>query len=73
MATEAISIVRNFEDGLLAYIQPESIAWCINRLLDNPSEMKKLGQAGQRRVDAEFRWDKIAERTEEVYDKPSRL
>lgn len=73
VATEAISIVKNFEDGLLAYIQPESIAWCINRLLDNPSEMKKLGQAGQRRVDAEFRWDKIAERTEEVYDKPSRL
>ncbi len=73
VATEAISIIRNFEDGLLAYIQPESIAWCINRLLDNPSEMNKLGKAGQQRVEAEFRWDKIAERTEDVYDKSLRL
>ena len=72
VATEAISIIRNFEDGILAYIQPESIAWCINRLLDNPSEMKKLGEAGQRRVEAEFRWDKIAEKTENVYDKSTR-
>ena len=43
VATEAVSIIRNFEDGLLAYIQPESIAWCINRLLRSPEEMKKLG------------------------------
>lgn len=73
VATEAISIIRNFDDGILAYIQPESIAWCINRLLDNPSEMKKLGEAGKRRVEEEFRWDKIAERTEEVYDKTASL
>jgi glycosyltransferase involved in cell wall biosynthesis len=68
VATEAVSIVRNFEDGLLAYIQPESIAWCINRLLSNPDEMKKLAEAGSSRVDSEFSWDMIAKRTEEVYD-----
>lgn len=73
VATEAVSIIRNFEDGLLAYIQPESIAWCINRLIGNPHEMKKLGLAGQRRVEAEFRWDRIAERTEDFYDKSLRL
>jgi glycosyltransferase involved in cell wall biosynthesis len=69
VATEAISIVRNFEDGLLAYIQPESIAWCINRLLKNPEEMRKLGMAGYNRIEAEFSWDRIAKRTEEIYDK----
>jgi glycosyltransferase involved in cell wall biosynthesis len=69
VATEAISIIRNFEDGLLAYIQPESIAWCINRLLKNPEEMRKLGMAGYNRIEAEFSWDRIAKRTEEVYDK----
>jgi len=69
VATEAISIVRNFEDGLLAYIQPESIAWCINRLLDNPEEMKKLSAAGYNRIEAEFSWDRIAKRTEDVYEK----
>ena len=69
VATEAVNIVRNFVDGLLAYIQPESIAWCISRLLDNPDEMKKQGLEGQRRIEAEFDWDRIAERTEAVYNK----
>ncbi len=67
VATEAVSIIRNFEDGLLAYVQPESIAWCINRLLSNPTEMKKLAEAGYSRIDAEFSWDRIATRTEDVY------
>jgi glycosyltransferase involved in cell wall biosynthesis len=67
VATEAVSIVKNFEDGLLAYIQPESIAWCINRLLANPEEMAKLASAGCSRIDTEFSWDRIAEKTEAVY------
>ena len=68
VATEAVSIINNFEDGLLAYIQPESIAWCINRLLANPEEMMKLARAGCSRIDAEFSWDRIAKRTEDVYE-----
>jgi glycosyltransferase involved in cell wall biosynthesis len=68
VATEAVSIIRNFEDGLLAYAQPESIAWCINRLLSNPTEMKKLAEAGYSRIDTEFSWDRIATRTEKVYE-----
>ena len=68
VATEAVSIIKNFEDGLLAYVQPESIAWCINRLLSNPEEMKKLALAGCSRIDAEFSWERIAKRTEEVYE-----
>jgi glycosyltransferase involved in cell wall biosynthesis len=68
VATEAVSIIKNFEDGLQAYIQPESIAWCINRLLSNPEEMRTLAEAGYRRVESEFSWDMIAKRTEEVYE-----
>ena len=67
VATEAVSIIKNFHDGLLAYIRPESIAWCINRLLKTPEEMKKLAEAGQSRIGKEFSWDRIAEKTEEVY------
>jgi glycosyltransferase involved in cell wall biosynthesis len=67
VATEAVSIIKNFEDGLLAYIQPESIAWCINRLLDNPEEMKNLAKAGNMRIETEFNWDTIAKNTEAVY------
>jgi glycosyltransferase involved in cell wall biosynthesis len=73
VATEAVSIIRNFEDGLLAYIQPESLAWCMNRLLKSPEEMKKVAEAGQSRIEKEFNWDKIAEETEEVYAEILRL
>ena len=67
VATEAVSIINNFEDGLVAYVQPESIAWCINRLLANPEEMVKLARAGCNRIETEFSWDHIAEKTEQVY------
>jgi glycosyltransferase involved in cell wall biosynthesis len=69
VATEAVSIIKNFQDGLLAYIQPESIAWCINRLLDDPDEMERLGRAGRERLEREFTWDEIARETEDVYDR----
>jgi glycosyltransferase involved in cell wall biosynthesis len=67
VATEAVTIIRNFQDGILAYIQPESIAWCINRLLKDPEEMKRLALAGHRRIESEFGWDRIAEKTEALY------
>jgi glycosyltransferase involved in cell wall biosynthesis len=67
VATEAVSIIRNFEDGLFAYIQPESIAWCINSLIKHPEEMRKLAIAGRSRLETEFDWDKIARKTEEAY------
>jgi len=65
--TEAISIIKNSEDGLLAYIEPQSLAWCINRLLADPEKMQRLAEAGHARIEAEFSWDRIARRTEDVY------
>ena len=67
VATEAVSIIKNFQDGLLAYIQPESLAWCINRLLGNPKVMKDLAKAGNKRIEKEFNWSTIAKNTEAVY------
>jgi glycosyltransferase involved in cell wall biosynthesis len=67
VATEAVSIIKNFKDGLLAYIQPESLAWCINRLLDNPYEMQKLARTGNERIKTEFNWNIIAKNTEPIY------
>jgi glycosyltransferase involved in cell wall biosynthesis len=69
VATEAVSIINNYEDGLISYVQPESIAWCINYLLDSSEMMKKLSEGGRKRVEREFKWDKIAEATEKVYEK----
>jgi glycosyltransferase involved in cell wall biosynthesis len=68
VATEAVSIINNFQDGLLAYIQPESIAWCINHLLEHPKEMRKIARAGHKRIKKEFSWDKIAKEIEDMYD-----
>jgi len=67
VATEAVSIIKNFQDGLLAYIQPESLAWCINRLLGNPRDMEMLAKAGSKRIEKEFNWNTIAKNTEAIY------
>jgi len=69
VATEAVSIIHNFEDGVLAYIQPQSIAWGVNYLLQHPKEMKEMAYAGRRRMQAECSWNPIANKTEEVYKK----
>jgi glycosyltransferase involved in cell wall biosynthesis len=68
VATDAVSIINNFQDALLAYIQPESIAWCINRIISSPKEMKHLARAGWTRIERDFSWDHIAESTEKVYE-----
>ena len=48
-------------------VNPEDIAWGINGALENPEKRKWLGRNGRRRVLSEFTWDKIAERTLEIY------
>lgn len=68
VATEAVSIINNFQDGILAYVQPESIAWCINYLFRNPDIIPKLGIAGQKRIKTEFSWKKIAQKTDAIYN-----
>jgi glycosyltransferase involved in cell wall biosynthesis len=47
---------------------PADIAWGINSALENPEKTKWLGKNGRRRVLEEFAWDKIAERTIELYE-----
>lgn len=46
---------------------PSDIAWGINSALENPEKRKQLGKNGRKRVLEEFTWDKIAERTIELY------
>lgn len=47
---------------------PSDIAWGINSALENPEKRKQLGKNGRKRVLEEFTWDKIAERTIELYE-----
>jgi hypothetical protein len=47
--------------------QPDVLAEAINRVLANPALAREMGRAGRRRVEAQFSWASIAERTEQVY------
>ena len=47
---------------------PTDIAWGINSALENPEKRKWLGKNGRHRVLEEFTWDKIAEKTIELYE-----
>jgi len=47
---------------------PGDIAWGINSTLESPEKTKWLGKNGRQRVLNEFTWDKIAERTLEIYE-----
>jgi glycogen(starch) synthase len=48
---------------------PSDIAWGINSALETPERRKWLGSNGRKRVLSEFTWEKVAERTLEVYEK----
>jgi glycosyltransferase involved in cell wall biosynthesis len=47
---------------------PADIAWGIISTLENNERRKWLGKNGRRRVLSEFTWDKITERTLELYE-----
>jgi len=46
---------------------PTDISWGITSALENPERKAWLGKNGRRRVLEEFTWDKIAEKTIELY------
>jgi len=47
---------------------PSDIAWGITSALESPEKRQWLGKNGRRRVLEEFTWDKIAEKTGELYE-----
>jgi len=71
VASAVGGIVEVVEDGktglLVPPAQPDALAEALNRVLANPALARAMGQAGRRRVEAQFSWASIAERTEQVY------
>lgn len=47
---------------------PEDIAWGINGAIESPEKRKWLGKNGRKRVLEEFTWDKVAEKTLDLYE-----
>ena len=63
-----VEVVVDGETGLLVPpARADELARAILALLRDPSRARAMGVAGRRRVEALFTWDRIAERTAEVY------
>jgi glycosyltransferase involved in cell wall biosynthesis len=61
-------VIRNGVDGLLVNPQdPRHIGEAIMRLLKDPIECARLGQAGYARTKCEFTWDRVVDRIEDLY------
>jgi len=63
-----LEVVVDGETGVLVPpAKPDALAAALTRLLNNPETRRRMGQAGRRRVEAQFSWSSVAERTERVY------
>jgi len=63
-----LEVVVDGETGLLVPpANPDALAAALTRLLNEPDTRRRMGQAGRRRVEAQFAWASVAERTERVY------
>ncbi|MBU2559563.1 glycosyltransferase family 4 protein [archaeon] len=67
VGTHAHGIIDDFVDGIRAHFSPESIAWCLNALLNEPETRERMGEKGRAKVKREFSWDRIGDETLKVY------
>ncbi len=60
-------IVSQGKDGYLIEQKPAKIAEAICDLLSNQTKAKEIGLAGKEKVEYQFTWKRLAEKTEKVY------
>jgi glycosyltransferase involved in cell wall biosynthesis len=61
-------IVDDGVDGLLSTQDPGELAGKIVRLLDHPEQAARMGEAGRRKVEERYGWDRLAAATLLVYE-----
>lgn len=62
-------VVVHGETGwLVSPADPKALGEAMRSLLDDPNRAAVFGRAARRRVEAQFSWDRIAERTIRVYE-----
>ncbi len=63
--------IEQADDGTGTPLDPDrfvaDLAAALIAVISNPKAAKKMGAAGRARAEAMFSWDKIAERTEQIY------
>jgi glycosyltransferase involved in cell wall biosynthesis len=60
-------VIDDQTNGYLIPPQAEAIANRICYILDNPAIARQLGQAGQTKTWQQYSWEKLAQKTEEIY------
>jgi len=58
--------IENFVDGVKVYPYPNSVAWGINYLLNNPDAMKQISNNCMKKVE-KFRWTNVAKQLVKTY------
>ncbi|MDJ0744594.1 MAG: glycosyltransferase family 4 protein [Xenococcaceae cyanobacterium MO_167.B27] len=61
-------VVSHDKDGYLVQQKPEEIAKAICELLLNQNQAKQMGLAGKKKVESKFSWQKLANKTEQIYE-----
>lgn len=63
-------VVKHDETGTLTYANnPESLAWGVLRVLEDPAQAEKMKQAAVKRLKTEFHWSRLADQTIAVYNR----
>ena len=63
-------VVLHDQTGTLSYANdPESLAWAILRVLDDPERAARLHKAAQARLYSDFDWSLLATQTIAVYER----
>ncbi|MGD0081108.1 MAG: glycosyltransferase family 4 protein [Methanoregula sp.] len=59
--------IDSFVNGIKAEPTPDSLAWGISSLIDEPENAEVLGRRGRSKVDRVFQWDPVASRMADTY------
>jgi len=59
--------IENFVDGIKVFTYPESIAWGINSIIDDPYRVQLLGANGRKKAEEKFSWQAAAEKLLSTY------
>ena len=59
--------IDNFVNGIKVPVRPESFAWGVNYLFEDPGCIRDFGLAGRRKVEDCFTWDTVGGRMLEIY------
>jgi glycosyltransferase involved in cell wall biosynthesis len=61
--------IDDFVNGVKVAPEPDSLAWGISTMVDDPSNAGALGKRGRRKVDRIFLWTPIAQRIIDTYSR----